>query len=268
MTILEQTLSARHSLTPREIVKYCIISTPNTQIERTDKQNVSLYGLAIKCLTNETLFKGDVTKWVLVQPGHTTEGKKITVKVRQSSNNPLNEAKIESNTQRKMLKSGLGKYLVPSDLFVSQTVEGKPVDIRVQPIFIDGPMTIDMDYSLLGVNEIKELLRFNIVFLKTLLVDKVTIEPGLSFKTDNIFYRLLMQIFCVSPFFSQNVLFSNENKTFYIVDSGHDMDVENWDKKSILGPDLWKTKVIAMNMLGLGICASLAVYGKIMNGKI
>lgn len=268
MTIFEQTLSARHPITPREIVRHCIVPTPNTQIERTDKQDVSSYGLKIMCLTNETLFKGDITKWVLIQPGYTAEGRKIAVKVRHSSSNPLDEVKIESKAQQKMLKSGLKKHLIPSDLFVSQTADRKSVDIRVQSKFIDGTMTIDIDYSLLNVNGVKELLRFNTDFLKALLIDKVTIEPGLSFRTDNMFYRLLMQIFCVSPFFSQNILFSNKEQKFYIVDPGHDMDVENWDKKSILGSDLWKAKVIAMNMLGLGICGSLAVYGKIMNGKI
>lgn len=268
MIILEQTLSARSTLTPREIVRDCIIPTPNTEIKRTDRSDISLYGLAIRCLTNEALLKGDSIKWVLVQPGHTIEGEKRTVKVRCSSDSPFDEAKIEFIAQQKMLTSGLGKRLVPSDIFVSQTIDMKPVDVRVQSRFIGGPMTVDMDYSSLDARGIKELLRFNVDFLKALLIDKVTIEPGLSFRTDNMFYRLMWQIFSVSPFFSQNILYSNEDQRFYIVDPGHNMDVENWDKQSILGPDLWKAKVIVMNMLGLGICASLAVYGKIANGKI
>lgn len=264
MTIFEQTLSARPPLTPREIVSNCIIPTPNTEIKRTGKSDISLYGLAITCLTGETLFKGDFTKWVLVQPGHTGKGKERIVKVRCSPSDPFVEAIIEFRAQQKMLASELGKYLVPSDLFISQTIDNKPVDVRVQAKFIDGPMTVDMDYSSLDASGIKELLRFNVDFLKALLVNKVTIEPGLSFRTDNMFYRLLMQIFCVSPFFSQNILYSNEDQRFYIVDPGHDMDVENWDKRSVLGPGLWKTKVIVMNMLGLGICGALGTYGKIV----
>lgn len=265
MITLELTnFTARFNITPRTLVASCILPTPNTTITEGERIAVSNYGIGGLLPKGSSIRKGDDSRGVVIQPCTSKNSSQCAVKIRYGCDS-FNDAKIELTAQRKMEGSHLTKYLVPSNVFVSQTTDGKPVDIRIQSEFIKGTMTIDQ--SPCDV-KISETLKFNIDFLRSLLIDKVTIEPGLSFRTDNIFYKFLMQIFCVSPFFSQNVLYSHEDNKFYIVDPGHDMNVEDWDKQSVLGPDLWKAKVIAMNMLGLGICASLAVYGKIANGKI
>lgn len=242
-------------LTPRVLIDGCILPTPNTTITDGEKIDVFNYGLRGLLSKGQSIRKGDNFRGVIIQPCVNTRGDKEVVKIRYGCDS-FNDAQIELAAQKKMEKSLLKRYLVSSNMFVSQTTDNKPVDIRVQSKFIKGTMTIDKIFDDVKISEV---LKFNMDFLQTLLVDKVTIEPGLSFRTDNMFYRLLMQIFCVSPFFSQNVLYSEKDKKFYIVDPGHDMDVEDWDKRSALGPNLWKVKVITMNMLGLGICAALAV---------